>query len=79
MQARRVGREDAQVPREDVRLLGVVAVAELEVADDDVRVVEDAREVGGGLEEDARLLAARGGAVDSRVLDRDEVVQRDRG
>jgi hypothetical protein len=49
------------------------------VADEDVGVVEDAREVRGCLVEDARLLARRGGAVDGRALGRDEVVERDRG
>ena len=79
VQARSVGGEDAQVAREHVRLAGSVAVAKLEVADDDVLVVEHASEVGRGFVQDPGLLPTRGGAVDGRVLDRDEVVERDRG
>ena len=73
-----VGGEDAQVSGDDVRFERVVDPAELEVADDDVRVLELAGEHGGGLVEDACLLTARGGAVDGRLRHGDQVVQRDR-
>ncbi len=79
VQTRSVSGEDAQMPAEDVRLARVVAVAELELADDDVPVIEDAGEVRGSLVQDPRLLAARSGAVDRGALDADEVVERDRG
>jgi hypothetical protein len=78
VQPRRVGGEHAQVAREHSRHAPIRAEAELQVAVDDVRVLEDAREGARGLEQDPGLLAARGGAVDGRVLDADQVVERDR-
>jgi hypothetical protein len=71
VQPRRVGGEHAQVAGEHVRLVGVLAVAKLQVADDDVLVLECACEHRGGFVQDPRLLAARSGGVHCRVLDRD--------
>ncbi len=79
VQFRRVGGENPQVAAEPLRLVRVLAPAQLEVADDDVLVLKPQGEGGGRLVEDPRLLARGSGAVDGRMLDRDEVMQRDGG
>jgi hypothetical protein len=57
VEAWRVGGEDAEVPGEASRLVGVFAPAELEVADHDPFVVEAEHELHRGLEQDRRLRA----------------------
>jgi hypothetical protein len=74
-----VGGEDAHVAAERPRLGGVGAVADLEVAVDEVRVVEHAGEVRSGFVQDPGLLSGCGCAVDGGVVHGQQVVVGDRG
>ena len=78
VQLERVGGEDAQVPCEPFRHVGVVAPSELEVPDHEPGVVEADHKPSGLLEEDACLVAAGGGDVDGGVLDAEEMVDGER-
>jgi hypothetical protein len=79
VQAGRVGGEDAQVPAEHVRFVRVLAVAKLQMADDDVVVLERASEHRGGLVEDPCLLAARGGRVNGGVRNGEKMLEGEGG
>jgi hypothetical protein len=72
------GGERAQVPGEDPRLPGIRTPTELEMAVDNVWVIKEAGEAGGRLEQDPRLFATRGGAVDRGAVDSQKMVKGDR-
>ena len=79
VKAGRLGSEDPHVAGKDGRLVGVGAEAQLQMPEDEVGVLEPAREVGRVLVKDPGLRDARRDAVDPGVRVGEEVVNGDQG